>query len=170
MNDRIIVYDNFLSDEDLKNIFFLIEKNENYWDLNHKSSNKIKNLNQFGYLEVTNKKYFGEYLFDKIKTYLNIKSCDIQRIYFNGQLPHIHGHFHEDGCDNTVLIYVSEYNEEWGGFTQIKTPNEGYKFINPTQKRMLFFPGNWKHKGFAYSYDFCPMRLSLAYKLNNVKL
>ena len=82
----------------------------------------------------------------------------------------MHGHFHEDGCDNTVLIYISEYDEEWGGFTQIKTPNNGCKFIYPIQKRMISFPGNWDHKGFAYSYNFCPMRLSLAYKLNNLKL
>lgn len=170
MYNQIIVYDNFLSDDDLKNIFFLLERNKNRWDLNHKSLDQIKNSNEFGYLEVTHQNYFGEYLFEKVKTHLNIASCDIERIYFNGQLPHMHGHFHEDGCDNTVLIYISEYDEEWGGFTQIKTPNSGCKFIYPIQKRMLSFPGNWEHKGFAYSYNFCPMRLSLAYKLNDVKL
>ena len=168
--NNIIVYDNFLSDGDLDNIFLFLEEDEDKWNLNHKSSNEIKNSNTFGQLIVSNILFFNDYLFNKIKKYLNIKSCDIQRIYFNGQLPHIHGHFHGDGCDNTVLIYVSEYDQEWGGFTQIKTPEEGYKFITPIQKRMVMFPGNWIHKGFSYSYDFCPMRLSLAYKLNNVKI
>ena len=170
MNDRIIVYDNFLSDGDLDNIFLSLEENEDKWRLDHKSSSKIKNSNEFGQLIVSDISYFNEYLFNKIKKYLNINQCEIERIYFNGQLPHKHGHFHTDGCDFTVLIYVSKYDQEWGGFTQIKIPEEGYKFITPIQKRMVLFPGNWIHKGFSYSYDFCPMRLSLAYKLNNVKI
>ena len=72
MHDQIIVYDNFLSDDDLKNIFFLLERNKNRWDLNHKSLDEVKNSNEFGYLEVTHQNYFGEYLFEKVKTHLNI--------------------------------------------------------------------------------------------------
>ena len=92
----------------------------------------------------------------------NIGKHSIGRVYFNGQSYGQDGSFHVDNCDKTVLIYVSPYEWEWGGFTQV-----GEEIIAPITGRMIAFDGMTLHKGFSFSRQTCPMRISLAYKLNS---
>ena len=99
-------------------------------------------------------------IFNKIVN--KIGEHSLERIYFNGQSYGMDGSFHIDNCDKTVLIYVSHYDWEWGGFTQI-----GEEIIAPITGRMIVFNGMTPHKAFSFSRQICPMRISLAYKLNS---
>ncbi len=170
MNDyQISVYDNFLTDNELKFIREYLKDSQWHDQWSRSENERSKFDRPFGMFVCTEVEFFNLYLINKIKKYLNINQCEIERIYFNRQTFEQNGMFHTDGCDRTVLVYISEYDYEWGGFTQIKTRDEGYKFIIPIQKRMVSFPGMFLHKGFSYSYSQCPPRISLAYKLNNIE-
>ena len=169
---EIIEYNNFLSIDDLKYIINYLQSCE--WTMQNSTSdgqtiNSFAKDIQFKYHECSDIDFFNSKLFNQIVSFLNIKSCDIERIYFNRQSFSESGSFHIDGCEKTVLIYISQYDEDWGGFTQIQTYNNEYKFVIPYQRKLLYFPGNLLHKGFSFSYENCPDRISLAYKLNNVK-
>ena len=115
--------------------------------------------------DVTNVEYFNSYLFNRIKDILNI-DAKLDRVYFNGQWNGREGDFHIDPCDITALIYLSYYEPHWGGFTQILLPNGKEEIISPQQGRLMSFPGKYLHKGYSFVYQECPMRISLAYKMN----
>ena len=66
----------------------------------------------------------------------------------------------------TVLLYCSSYQYGWGGFTEIMTSPTEPTLIHPLENRLCIFNGRIKHKGYSFSYQHCPMRKSLAYKLN----
>ena len=120
---------------------------------------------QFLYLDVSEEKYFNTYIFKQIKKHLD-GEYKLERIYFNGQWSGREGRLHNDQCDRTVLFYVSEYQYGWGGFTEIMTSVSQPTIIHPLQNRLLIFPGKILHKGYSFSYQKCPMRISLAFKLN----
>ena len=115
--------------------------------------------------EAYNIEYFNSYLFKKVRSAvgMNVKATDI---YFNGQWHGREGDFHKDKSDLTALIYVSKCKPEWGGFTQILLDDGKEIIVSPKKRRMVIFPGKCLHKGYAFSYQSCPMRVSLAYKLD----
>ena len=163
-NMNIKVFDNFL--EDLDRDYIQSYLDENKWILQISDQHKSIGLD-FLMMIIPKDNFFHKHLFSKIEKILN-KSFSIERIYFNGQFAGRHGSFHRDQCDRTVLIYLNDYYDpEWGGFTQLigdKYPQT--ETIIPLPNRMVVFDGNNLHKGYAYSYQNCPMRISLAYKLN----
>ncbi len=124
-------------------------------------------MNDFLMLDVCDREFFRDYLFNKIKDSLDISS-ELQRVYFNLQWPGRHGKLHKDGCDLTALLFVSPWDPDWGGFTQIMLPSNQITVIPPIQNRLICFPGNFPHKGYAFSGN-APKRISLAFKMINVK-
>ncbi len=156
--DCVRIVDKFLNTSDLKSVIDHIRGMK--WEI--QSSSKNRGL-MFLYEEVTDQEFFNTYLCNKIREELKIDN-QLERIYFNGQWSGREGSFHIDGCDKTVLIYIGEYHEEWGGFLHIKSPKDNEHIISPIQNRMVVFPGNWRHKAFSYSFQDAPMRISLAYK------
>ena len=154
----IKVVDNFLTNEEMEEICkYLYEAN---WRVQCSSPQATS---QFLMWEVSKINYFNTYLFNRVKKELNFK-YSLQRAYFNGQWFGMDGQFHTDGCETTCLIYISGYENDWGGFTQILTSETTQEIIAPVQGRLVSFPGNWEHKAYAYSYQSCPMRISLAFK------
>ena len=119
---------------------------------------------QFLYLDVSEEKYFNTYIFKQIKKHLD-GEYKLERIYFNGQWSGRESILHGDGCDVTVLLYCSPYQYGWGGFTEIFTA-EGPMTVHPFPNRLVIFPGNNMHKGYSFSYQSCPMRVTLAFKIN----
>ena len=115
--------------------------------------------------EVSHEEFYNKYLFDKVKQHLD-GEYKLRRVYFNGQWSGREGDFHNDNCDVTVLLYVSDYEYGWGGFTEIMTSSTSPTIIHPLKNRLLIFPGKIMHKGYAFSYQTCPMRISLAFKLD----
>ncbi len=158
------VVDNFLDKIDFKKVKKRILGSS--WIL-QRSCNDIgdKDQSDFLMLDVTNKKFYNKYLFNKVKKHLD-GEYELERIYFNGQWSGREGSFHSDNCDVTGLFYVSDYEYGWGGFTEIMTSVSQSTIIQPLQNRLLIFPGRIMHKGYSFSYQKCPMRISLAFKLD----
>ena len=153
------IVDNFLLDDELNYINGCL--NEARWNI---QTSKLSSL-QFLYYDVGHIDYFSNQLYKKLEEEIGI-GLELERVYFNGQHSGREGELHSDGCDITALIYISEYNTNWGGFTQIVySPTDQY-IIPPLQKRLLLFDGRIQHKGYSYSYQDTPMRVSLAYKLH----
>lgn len=157
--DCVRIVDKFLNRSDFNSVANYIADMK--WQM--QCSNLQRGELMFLYEEVTDQEFFNTYLCNKIRKELNINN-QLERIYFNGQWPGREGSFHVDNCDKTVLIYISDYHEEWGGFLHIKSPKDNEHIISPIQNRMVVFPGNWRHKAFSYSFQNAPMRISLAYK------
>ena len=167
--DNILTLPKFLENEDLEKV--LSNVNNQPWSI--QASNKPENtlnseIHDFLMLDVSKRSFFNEYLFQKLQKSLNI-SCKLQRVYFNLQWPGRDGRLHRDGCDFTALLYVSNWNPEWGGFTQIITPSGQIRVFPPIPNMLLCFPGDYLHKGYAFTGN-APKRISLAFKLVNVKI
>ena len=107
--------------------------------------------------------FFTEYIFNQIKEHLD-GDYELERVYCNSQWHGREGELHRDNCDRTALIFLHHYKYGWGGFTEILTNPPCT--IHPIPNRLVIFPGMVEHKGYSFAYQHCPMRLSLAYKLN----
>ena len=160
----IKIVDNFLDKIDLKRVGEKCYDPLVEWEVQRSISTNKENLD-FLYLDVSNEEFYNKYLFDKVKQHLD-GEYKLERIYFNGQWAGREGNFHNDECDITVLFYVSDYEYGWGGFTEIMTSSTSPTIIHPLKNRLLIFPGRIMHKGYSFSYQSCPMRVSLAFKLN----
>ena len=156
---KIKIIDNFLSVDDLKIII------KNISDLSWVTqSSKPEDNSSFLMSDVSHQEFFNNYLYKKVTSTLK-KDVELERVYFNGQYWCRDGSIHTDGCDITALIYITPYSPGLGGFTEILKGND-HHIIAPYQRRLVLFPGKWKHKGYAYSQQNVGMRISLAYKLN----
>ena len=168
----IQVFNNFLTEEETKKLYNYAESSE---DWAFQCSNKLKDSQDllstpFLYLNIPKKEtFFYESIFSRLKEIINEKVF-LQRVYINGQPTGCNGTFHVDGCDKTVLIYFSPYDIEWGGFTEFILNEDSdqpkIKCVAPFTSSMVIFDGNISHKGYSFSYQHCPIRYSLAYKLN----
>ena len=87
------------------------------------------------------------------------------RIYFNGYKPGVDGCLHRDGVDLTALIYVSDYDKEYGGVTQFYENDLNQIFVPPITNRLVIFDSEILHKGFGFSHQWNPHRITLAFKL-----
>lgn len=157
MKSKIV--DNFLNADEFDTINCYLK--EAKWSLQTSNETGL----DFLYWDVSHGKFFNTTLFDRVQEELQVDT-EIERVYFNGQHCGREGELHTDRCDVTALIYISEYNPNWGGFTQIVYSPTDQFIVPPVQGRLLAFDGNMYHKGYSYSYQDCPMRISLAYKLN----
>ena len=174
---EIQVLDDFLSEDELSHIRDYLDRpfrrSETVsWQLQRTSDDSPTGLRatDFLYMNVTDVAFFNHYLLEKIQYELGV-DYKAPEIYFNGQWPERHGSFHTDFSKKTVLIYISECDPEWGGFTQFYSSWDDCRqmkdplIIIPKTKRLVCFPGELPHKGHAYNHQSCPMRISLAYKL-----
>tara|TARA_Y100000590_G_scaffold135634_1_gene155247 strand:- start:151 stop:648 length:498 start_codon:yes stop_codon:yes gene_type:complete len=157
----IKIIDNFLDPIDLKKV--IGETSCQEWKIQQTDIRKSNHL-PFLIREVSHDEFFNSYLFNKVKDELD-GDYKLERVYFNGQWYGREGSFHQDGCDLTALLYVQHYEYGWGGFTEIMTSPNSPTVIHPLQNRLLIFPGRIMHKGYSFSYQICPMRLSLAFKI-----
>ena len=174
----IQVVDNFLTEEETKKAYKYAKRSRNWgfqtsnpsWKFGISKPSKTNPIsNSFLYLNIPKEEtFFYETIFYKIVKIIN-EELTLQRVYINGQSFGSNGTFHTDGCDKTALIYLSPYDIEWGGFTEfILNENSDYpeiKCVAPFTSSMVIFDGNILHKGYSYSYQHCPIRYSLAYKL-----
>ena len=158
MNSEIKIVDNFLDEKDIQKI----TSNRLTWNL--QTSNPVKGELSFLMSEKTDDPFFNSYLYDKVVEQLDGDNYRLQRVYFNGQWNGREGSLHSDNCDITALIYMSPYEYGWGGFTEIMTEPEP-TLIHPIPNRLVMFPGNIFHKAYSFAYQNCPLRISLAFKI-----
>ena len=108
--------------------------------------------------------FFKETLYNSIQKVLP-DTYSTTRIYFNGYKPGVDGCLHVDGVDLTALLYVSDYDKEFGGFTHFYENDLDQMFVPPLPNRLVIFESDILHKGFGYSHQWHPHRITLAFKL-----
>lgn len=157
--DKIIIEENFLTDQEFEEI------NKKLFNPTYtlQGSNQGNGLTEFLRMELGDEEFFSDYYVKKLESHFN-QSYKLQAVFFNGQWPGRDGLLHKDGCDVTAVLFINEWNWEWGGFTQIMTPKNEVAVIPPVKNRLLCFPGNWNHKGYAFTGG-SPMRVTLACQL-----
>lgn len=129
-------------------------------------SGVTQNTSPFWRMELTEEKYFNEYLFNRIR---EITDCDfdIEMIYANGATFGQSGEFHTDHeKGHTFLIYSNiHWDESWGGKTCFYDENKEFKYVIPVPNRAVFFPGTIYHYAESPTRKFNGLRMSVAYKL-----
>ena len=160
MNSEIKIVDNFLEESDFNQVTSFLKEN---WRLQTSTLN-VKEL-PFLYSELTGQSFFNTYLFYKVVEQLDGNDYILERAYLNGQWNGREGALHDDGCDITALIYMSPYEYGWGGFTEIMTEPEP-TLVYTIPNRLMIFPGKIKHKAYSFAYQTCPLRVTLAFKID----
>ena len=160
MNSEIKIVDNFLEESDFNQVTSFLKEN---WRLQTSTLN-VKEL-PFLYSELTGQSFFNTYLFYKVVEQLDGNDYILERAYLNGQWNGREGALHDDGCDISALIYMSPYEYGWGGFTEIMTEPEP-TLVYPIPNRLMIFPGKIKHKAYSFAYQTCPLRVTLAFKID----
>ena len=158
MNSEIRIVDNFLNEEDYEEI------NDGNISWIVQTSSTDCNC-EFLYSEVDDIPFFSTYLLDKVIEELDSGGYSMDKIYFNGHWNGREGTLHYDPCDITALLYTGTYEYGWGGFTEIMTEPEP-TLIHPIPNRLVIFPGNIHHKAYSFAYQDCPLRVTLAFKIN----
>ena len=153
----MLTVDDFLNSEEIK----YLQDYKKPWGLQDSHPENPYNLEFLYYAIPKYEPYFYKYLLDKITDRIGKHFPD--RIYFNCQYYGQDGTIHTDGNFTTALIYVSDYHPEWGGFTQV-----GEEISIPKTGRMICFDGMIPHKGYCFSRQTCPPRISLAFKLTPI--
>ena len=161
MNSEIKIVDKFLDKSDFDKVYSSFSQ-EN-WRL-QTSARKVEDLT-FLMSEKTDDPFFNSHLFDKVVEQLDGDDYKLDRAYLNGQWNGREGTLHQDGCKFTALIYMSPYEYGWGGFTEIMTEPEP-TLVYPIPNRLMIFPGNIPHKAYSFAYQTCPLRVTLAFKIN----
>lgn len=168
----LITFDNFLDQEDFFNLREIAYSDSLRWETQASSRNLSKRT-IFDYSEIicegsdcirlSQSKFFIS-LFNLVEDHIK-KNCSLGRIYFNRQKPCIDGCLHTDEGDYTALLYVSEYEKEWGGFTQFFYSESKQEYVLPVPNRLVIFDASIQHKGFGFSHNWNPDRISLAFKM-----
>jgi hypothetical protein len=152
------VYDNFLDESNYR----MIQMRSRDCEWNVQSSNSGDDIKFF--ISRTDEPFFTDYVFKKILE--KIGDFELKEVYFNGQFPGREGEFHTDDCKKTAIYYIGPYQPQWGGFTQLYKSDLQQIIVPPIPNRLLVFNSDILHKGYSYSYQSCPMRINLTYKLS----
>jgi hypothetical protein len=164
MNSQIKIVDEFLSEEEfIKVVSKYKNKDATKWEL-QSSSFKPDEL-QFLKCDLSDDEFYNTYLYKKVVNQLHQGHYELSRVYLNGQWNGREGDLHKDGCYYTALIYMSPYRYGNGGFTEIMTEPEP-TLIHPIPNRLVIFSGNIHHKAYSFAYQTDPLRVTLAFKIN----
>jgi hypothetical protein len=168
MEDVQIVED-FLSIKDLNHV---LEKSKNFiWKYGHTStSSGIK----FWHCDLESDTFFKTYILNKIENCFNRRFV-VNRVYANGQTYGMDGSYHVDNNDDdayTFLIYVSDITHKnvntIDGHTLFKK-DDRIICIEPILNRGVLFKSNILHKGMGPSRSANMLRISIAFKLREIK-
>ena len=168
--DDIQVIDNFLSNDDLMKV---IESSRYFpWSYGHVSA-KNEGIN-FWSSNLINNDLFKTHIFHKIESYFK-KKFSINDLYANGQTYGMDGIYHTDDNNDdayTFLLYISDITRDnvhiVDGYTLFK---DGDKIvcIEPILNRGVLFKSNIFHKGLGPSRSANMLRISIAFKLREIK-
>jgi hypothetical protein len=120
----------------------------------------------FWRMELSDDKYFSEYIFSRVKEITN-SDWDIEMIYANGQTFGQGGSLHIDHPDGyTFLIYNNiHWDLQWGGKTFFVDEDEETSLVFPIPNRAILFPGTIYHYAESPTRQFKGLRITTAYKL-----
>jgi len=167
--EKIIIFDNFLNEIDLNELYTIINKSQ------------YKYFHNSGYREIISSTFFSvfntddffiQYLKQKIEVTLK-KKFQLNRHYMHIQTFGLDGGYHiDDNGSNkyTFCLYITELNEneidEAGGEFLIKIPDTSIIMsIDTIYNRGILFPSEYLHKGMAYNVMYSNKRLCITWKL-----
>lgn len=180
--DKILIFDDFFSDNILSKIRTIIH--DNNWNPGGKNSlvinyfyfpnNRIFQNNPddtFWRMELSFYDLFSYDLKYIIEEKLGKKFC-LSQIYAVSQAYQENSNFHIDCNKNnsyTFCFYIDNFenyeNEDLDGNLYIKIPDEKHILsINPNNNRAVFFPSNYIHRGTAFSKNSSNLRICIAWK------
>lgn len=156
--------ENFLTEEEFIHINALVGDANFPWTL--QTSTPGGNTLTNGFLQsIANLEYpLYIQISDKIVKSFNLQEYTLGRAYYNGQWFSRDGHFHCDDGKKTVLIYMSDWDREWGGFTHFMPKDDDHIIIPPITNSAVCFDAKIPHKAYSFSHQHTPMRISLAFK------
>lgn len=181
--ENIKVIDNFFEDELFTEFVDYIDKSyqgkkggaetKTPWVPGHVSKGTTGDQPWFWYMDVKHIDLFKVKALKYINKKLNRK-FKADRIYFNGMCPGQEATFHfDDVRDNayTLLTYVlPTYNFNWGGQIVFLDKDKQDLSVCPVPNRVLLFPGRILHRAQSFIDNKAPMRVSLAFKLEEVDI
>jgi hypothetical protein len=167
--DEIKVYDNFLAVHELEYARNIIKSGS--WTFTRDS---YEGGTVFWEQKLMKCDFFREYITQKIKKLTN-RNFKIYDVTANGQTYGLDGDFHKDSTredDYTFLLYIGDITKEnvrkCRGYTLFKT-GEIVKSIEPIDNRGVLFDSRIEHVGLGPSRAYYGLRVSIAYKLKEVK-
>ncbi len=181
----ISVYENIIPSINFKNIYSEL-KNTPGWSLIGFSSFVSPTDEKLWYLDLSNNELFTKQIFRKICK-VTEKKFKILRCYANGQTSDQSGRFHVDSReddDYTFLYYVNtEWNVLYGGATVFcndadhkvnnkdfgDTRNFTHTTFYPKPNTGILFSSNIYHVGLGPTKEFKGLRITVAYKLKEMR-
>ena len=165
--DDIVIIDDFLNEQELRQIQSISTYKDPYWQIHNSDENQdVFDFNTpFLSKDLKDNEYYTSYLFNKIKKFFDV-DYKFVNVYLNGHEPLRHGSFHTDGdADRTVILYITPWKPAWGGFTQFMRSERDHTIVPPILGRLVNFRSDILHKAYAYCNSNCPMRITAAFKL-----
>jgi len=167
--DEIKVYDNFLAVHELEYAKDIIESGS--WTF---TRNSYEGGTTFWEQRLTDNEFFRNYIGKKIIKLTN-RNFEIYNITVNGHTYGLDGDFHTDSTregDYTFLIYIGNITKEnvreYRGYTLFKS-GDSTKCIEPIDNRGVLFDSRMEHVGLGPSRVYYGLRISVAFKLKEVK-
>lgn len=175
--EEIEVFDNFLLKEELNTAIDIISKGS--WKFNHVSRGDHLYETPFWTMELEDNVFFSITLKKVLEKHFS-KKFKIKRLYANGQTFGQDGSFHIDTADKTEInkytfvLYLTDISKEnielAGGNIYFKF-DDLYKYnicYEPIFNRGIFFPSHFLHKANAFSRYILDLRISVAWKLEEI--
>ena len=128
----------------------------------------------FWFSDLLEEKFFSEHVFEKIQHHFK-KKYELLRVYANGQTYGLESSYHTDDESEdcyTCLIYLSDITHQnvdrYDGYTLFKRDNDIIS-VEPILNRCLLFNSNILHKGMCPSRLTEMLRITVAFKLREIK-
>lgn len=179
--DKIIIYDNVLSDDEQKQLSSIINTLKWVYTGNSLKNNASPISTTFWHSDLIDNLFFTETLKQKIEKITN-KKFKVDRVYANGHTFGQDGTYHKDVdiisptvhtfCLYTNPFVTEETAEHMGGDIVFKLTEENNMdniiSIESHYNRAVFFPSYYVHKGMAYNRYCKSLRVSIAWKLTEI--
>lgn len=188
MDNKILVFDNLLSPDELDECEKIVSKAE--WKFGHVSTKSSPIATPFWTMSLTDNPFFSQHIFSKIQA-ITGKKFKINFIYANGQTFGQDGTYHRDAdtendytfciylnkqvtpdtIDNTGGEFIFKMNQVndnivlYNGSLCEKKNTVSRMIIEPYYNRGIMFCGTLYHKGLAFNRYIRGIRISIAFKL-----
>jgi hypothetical protein len=173
--DQIKVFDDFLNPQDLEQVFAILSNTK--FEFYHTSNgNATHKETPFWSASLNNEPFISQYIKNLIEKQV-FKKLELIRVYCNAQTFGQDGAYHIDTNEPdtyTFVLYVNVIQKHdvdlAGGYLFFKLPDLPYKICyDPLNNRGVFFPSNYIHRSSCFSRFITDLRMSIAFKLKEVK-
>lgn len=175
--EKIEVVDDFLEEKELQEVAKIL--NNIKWDYGHTSitsNDNRKFKSKFWASSLDSYPLFSKHILNIIEKHF-FKKFELKRVYANCNAFGYDGEYHEDDTNDdtyTFCLYINKQNKEEvefaGGNLYFKFPELKYQIcFEPWNNRGIFFPSKYTHKGVSFKRHVEEVRISIAWKLREIK-